>query len=151
MEYLARRARAFNSKARSIAGTIYGGSVIGDPLTRDQHDSIKGRIPPPISTKQQQSTSKKSLVLESVESRSSILEELPPPDEESSSLKFERLSSLTSENLFPAQESSTTSLTPDGFPHASQAQLLGMKNPTLASKSPQRSADKIDPPLGKDS
>ena len=45
---LVRQADSFQSKASSIAGTIYGGSVLGDPLSRDQWVSIENWIPPLI-------------------------------------------------------------------------------------------------------
>ena len=45
---LVRQADTFSAKASSIAGTIYGGSILGDPLSRDQWASIENWIPPPV-------------------------------------------------------------------------------------------------------
>ena len=45
---LVRQADKFQSKASSISGTIYGGSVSGDAMSRDQWVSIENWIPPPI-------------------------------------------------------------------------------------------------------
>src|SRR6202000_2247642 len=56
MNNLLRAAQGFHSAASSVASgsTVWGGSVMGEPLTREQFRDIEGWIPPPITEDEEQ-------------------------------------------------------------------------------------------------
>ena len=55
-------AEIFHSNASSYAGTVYSGSVLGEPLSRDRWNSISDWIPEPVIPEEASSASPPTLV-----------------------------------------------------------------------------------------